>query len=72
VLCLIVARARGSVLPSILGHWTINAAPAIFFALLPGLPGEKQPGGLAFTVTSVVVAVLLAILWRRTKWRPAS
>jgi uncharacterized protein len=72
VLCLIVARARGSVLPSILGHWMINAAPAIFFALLPALPGERQPGGTAFTVSSVVVAVLLAALWRKTKWRPVS
>jgi len=70
VLALIVTRARGSVLPSILGHWTINAAPAIFFALLPAIPGERQPGGLAFSIASVIVACALAWLWRDTRWQP--
>jgi membrane protease YdiL (CAAX protease family) len=70
VLALIVARARGSVLPSILGHWTINAAPAIFFALLPALPGEKQPGGLSFAIASVAMACAMTWLWRDTKWQP--
>ena len=70
VLALIVARARGSVLPSILGHWTIKAASAIFFALLPALPGEKQPGGIAFSIASVAVACAIAWLWRDTKWQP--
>jgi uncharacterized protein len=70
VLALIVARARGSVLPSILAHWTINAAPAIFFVLLPALPGEKQPGGIAFAITSVAMACAMAWLWRHTKWNP--
>jgi len=60
VLALIVARARGSVLPSILGHWTINAASAIFFALLPALPGEKQPGGIAFSIASLRNRVAMA------------
>jgi len=70
VLSLIVARARGSVLPSILGHWMVNATPAIFFALLPALPGEKQPGGLAFAAASVAVAAALAYAWRGTQWAP--
>lgn len=70
VLALIVARARGSVLPAILGHWFLNALPAIFFALLPALPGEAQPGGVAFSVSSVIVAIILALLWRNTKWQP--
>lgn len=72
VLCLIVARARGSVLPSVLGHWAINAAPGVFFALLPGLPGERQPGGLGFVVASLVVASIVAVVWRNTHWRPVS
>ena len=70
VLSLIVTRARGSVLPSILGHWFLNALPAIFFALLPTLPGERQPGGIAFSVTSVALAIMLAWWWRNAKWRP--
>ena len=72
VLALIVARARGSVLPSILGHWAANAAPLIFFALLPALPGESQPGGLAFPAASVVVAVALAWTWRKVTWNPVA
>ena len=70
VLALIVTRARGSVLPAILGHWFLNALPAIFFALLPALPGEQQPGGLAFPVASVGVAIALAWRWRNEKWQP--
>ena len=72
VLALLVARARGSVLPAILGHWACNAMPLIFFALLPALQGEKQPGGLAFPIASVVVAAAFAWLWRRVKWNPAA
>jgi CAAX protease family protein len=60
VLALIVAKARGSVLPSILGHWAINASAGVFFALLPAIPGERQPGGLAMTVSSLVVAMVFA------------
>ena len=71
-LSLIVARAKGSVLPSVVGHWAINAQPAIFFALFPALAGDRQPGGLAFSVTSVVVAAVIAWLWRRTRWNPAA
>jgi membrane protease YdiL (CAAX protease family) len=70
VLALIVTRARGSVLPAILGHWFLNALPAIFFAVLPALPGERQPGGIAFSVSSVTVATALALLWRNVKWQP--
>ena len=72
VLALIVARARGSVLPAILGHWAANAAPLMFFALLPALPGESQPGGLAFPVASVAVAIVLAWFWRKMKWNPVA
>jgi membrane protease YdiL (CAAX protease family) len=71
VLALIVARARGGVLPSILGHWFLNALPLIFFALLPGLPGERQPGGVAFPIASVAVATVVAWAWRSVKWQPA-
>ncbi|HEX4532602.1 MAG TPA: CPBP family intramembrane glutamic endopeptidase [Rhizomicrobium sp.] len=70
VLALIVAKARGSVLPSVLGHWAANAAPGVFFALLPALPGEDQPGGLAFTLASLVVALVAAILWGGARWEP--
>ena len=38
VLALIVARAKGSVLPSIIGHWTLNNQTAFFAALFPALP----------------------------------
>jgi len=67
VLALIVTRARGSVLPSILGHWSINAQSAIFFALLPALAGEKQPGGTAYSLASVAVAIVVCIAWRRVR-----
>jgi hypothetical protein len=40
----------------------------VFFVLLPALPGEKQPGGLAFTIASVVLACAVAVLWRDTRW----
>ena len=69
ILALIVAKARGSVLPSILGHWAANAAPSFFFALLPALPGEHQPGGWAFSVASAVVAAAFAWQWRDTGWQ---
>ena len=70
VLALVVARARGAVLPSVLGHWAANATPLIFFALLPALPGEAQPGGLAFPIAMAVVAAGLAWLWRGVRWHP--
>jgi membrane protease YdiL (CAAX protease family) len=70
VLSLIVTRARGSVLPSVLGHWSANAAPMIFFALLPALPGERQPGGLPFTLASIAVALVVAWRWRNLRWDP--
>ncbi len=71
VLAVIVARARGGVLPSILGHWFLNALPPIFFALLPQLPGERQPGGVAFAVASVVVATVVGWVWWNVRWQPA-
>ena len=65
VLALIVDRARGSVLPSIVSHWLLNAVPRISFALLPALPGERQPGGLPFSIASIVVALVVAAWdWR--------
>jgi membrane protease YdiL (CAAX protease family) len=70
VLAVIVTRARGSVLPSILGHWFLNALPPIFFALLPGIPGERQPSGLAFSIASVAVATVVAWPWWNVKWQP--
>lgn len=70
ILALVVARARGSVLPSVLGHWAANATPLIFFALLPALPGEAQPGGLAFPIAMAVVALGLGWLWRNLRWQP--
>ncbi len=69
-LAVIVARARGSVLPSILGHWFLNALPPIFFALLPRLPGERQPGGGAFSIASVAVATVVACVWWNVRWQP--
>jgi membrane protease YdiL (CAAX protease family) len=66
VFALLVARARGSVLPSILGHWTINSQLTLFAALLPSLPQEDLPGGIAFAITSALVAAGLAYLWRDT------
>ncbi len=69
ILALIVTRAHGSVLPAILCHWALNAQPAIFFALLPALPGEHQPGGLIFSVTSVVVAICFVAGWRKMQWQ---
>lgn len=70
ILALIVARARGSVLPSILGHWTINCQTAFFAALLPVLPHDHLPGGTAFTVASAVAAAALAVAWRNQRWQP--
>jgi membrane protease YdiL (CAAX protease family) len=66
VFALPVARARGSVLPSIRGHWTINSQLTLFGALLPSLPQDDLPGGLAFAITSALVAAGLAYLWRDT------
>ena len=63
VLALIVDGTRGSVLPSILSHWVLNALPAIFFALLPALPGEQQPGGLRFSIASIIVAAVVIGAW---------
>jgi len=68
VLALVVTRARGSVLPSMLAHWSMNAQPAIFFALLPTLAGEKQPGGIAYPLASAAVAIVVYIAWRGAKW----
>jgi len=68
VFALLVARARGSVLPSILGHWTINSQLTLFAALLPSLPQEDLPGGIAFAITSALVAGGLAYLWRGTRF----
>jgi len=70
VLAVIVTRARGSVLPSVLAHWFLNALPPIFFALLPALPGERQPGGIAFSIASVAVAVVAAWGWWNVRWQP--
>lgn len=67
ILGLVVARAKGSVLPSILGHWSANATAGIFFAFLPALPGEAQPGGLAFSLAMAVVALGLAVAWRGSR-----
>jgi glycerol uptake facilitator-like aquaporin len=54
------------VLPSILGHWTINSQVTLFGALLPSLPHHDLLGGIAFAVTSALVAAGLAYLWRDT------
>lgn len=70
VFALLVARARGSVLPSILGHWTINCQLTLFAALLPLLPQHDLPGGIAFALTSALAAAALAYLWRDTRWAP--
>lgn len=68
VFSLLVARARGSVLPSILGHWTINSQLTLFAALLPSLPQDHLPGGIAFAVSSALVTGVFAYLWRDTGW----
>jgi uncharacterized protein len=68
VFAVIAARAGGSVFPSILSHWFLNAQPAIFFALWPALPGERQPGGIRFSVASVAVAMVVGWLGWKTKW----
>ncbi len=70
VFALLVSRSCGSVLPSILGHWTINNQVTLFAAALPMLPQDVLPGGLSFAVTSVLVAVVLTYLWRDTRWQP--
>jgi hypothetical protein len=70
VMALIVTRARGSVLPSILAHWFLNALPLIFFALFPGLPGERQPGGIAFSIASVALAAVAAWVWWNVRRQP--
>ncbi len=68
ILALIATRARGSVLPGIFAHWMLNSVPLIFFALLPALPGERQPGGMPFAIAMTAIAILLAMLWRGAKW----
>jgi hypothetical protein len=68
ILALVVTRARGSVLPSILGYLMLNATPMIFFALLPALPDERQPGGLPLALAMAAVASVLAFVWRGAKW----
>jgi uncharacterized protein len=70
VLSLLVARAKGSVLVSVLGHWSINAQAGIFFALLPAMPHDTVPGGVAYCFASIAVAVIVAFLWRKTRWQP--
>jgi membrane protease YdiL (CAAX protease family) len=70
VLALLVARAKGSVLVSVLGHWSINAQPGLFFALLPAIAHDTVPGGLAYCLASIAVAVVIAFLWRKTRWQP--
>lgn len=70
VLALLVARARGSVVPSILGHWAMNNQVTLFAALLPALPHDHLPGGFSFTAASVIVAVVLTVLWREVTWQP--
>ena len=65
VMCVVVSRCRGSVLPSVLIHFLINNQFAFFAALLPAMPGERLPGGLAFSVTSIVVAAGFVWLTKR-------
>ena len=64
ILSLLVTRARGAVWVAILGHFAANIAPGVFFKLFPALPGEAQPGGMAFSIAMAAVAAGLAILWR--------
>ncbi len=70
VLALLVARAKGTVLVSVVGHWSINAQAGIFFALLPAMPHDTVPGGVAYCLASVAVALAVAVLWRKTRWAP--
>ena len=69
-LALLVARAKGTVLVSVVGHWSINAQAGIFFALLPAMPHDTVPGGVAYCLASVAVALVVAVLWRKTRWAP--
>lgn len=69
VMSLVVARCRGSVLPSILIHFLINTQVGFAAALLPALPQDRLPGGFPFTVASVVVALALAWAWRPGRGR---
>lgn len=64
ILTLVVIRARGSVLPAVIGHFMMNTAPLVSFVLLPSVPGERQPGGAALPIASAVVACALAWCWR--------
>lgn len=69
-LALLVSRARGSVLPAVAAHWTINSQVIIFHAALPQVAHERLPGGWAFCLTSLIVAALLAWSWRDVRWAP--
>jgi membrane protease YdiL (CAAX protease family) len=69
ILALIVARARGSVLPAIVAHWALNNQALFFTALLPGLAQNRMPGGCPFWLTSIAAAMLFAWFWRKLQWR---
>lgn len=69
-LALLVSRAHGSILPSILAHWAINSQALVFHALLPKVPHDNLPGGWGFCVASSIVAALLAWFWRDVRWEP--
>ena len=69
-LALLVSRARGSVLPAVACHWAINSQVIIFHAALPQVAHERLPGGWEFCAVSVVVAALLAMVWRNVRWAP--
>ena len=64
VLAYLVDRARGSVLPSVLGHWTINTQSMLFASLLPALPHDRLPGGWPFCFAAISIAVLIAVVWQ--------
>jgi membrane protease YdiL (CAAX protease family) len=67
---LIVARARGSVWPAIIGHWALNNQAIFYIALLPGLSQNRMPGGYPFWLTAIAAAILLAWFWRKLQWCP--
>jgi uncharacterized protein len=64
VMALVVTRCFGSVLPSVVLHFFINSQAPLIAALFPLLPAELVPGGWAFCLASVAVALIVALGWR--------
>lgn len=64
-LSLLVELARGSVLPSVLAHWTINNQVFLFALLLPAVPHDRLPGGWPFCCASILIATAAVLVFPR-------